>query len=418
MRHNPERLAWTVLLSSFSVFCLLAISLPLGGRWWLLHAARDQKITMSSSGTVQVVRPGRGIAEVNLTEIPTGSTIITDADAQASLTFASPDGREGLATITVYGNTAVAIQQADTPRFSLGVNPNHINLNLTSGRVRALISTSPSRDVVIRVFSPPDAVTVLNNPGSNASVEATVAQTIVTVREGEAIVVSQSTSEAIRVPKDQRAEIAVNQPELALLPAERNLIVNGDFRQPLSTGWAAEIRNTPNDITGTVDIVAIPGGRRAANFFRTGINWGEVAITQEINRDVRDFQSLRLQMDVLIEFQDLFNCGQQGSECPVMVKIQYIDAKGSPQEWVKGYFYKFTDNPAIVAPLICVSCPPPVSRHERVTASQWQTVDSGNLLEVFQAVNLPAAIIRSITINGSGHIFDSEVTEIQLLASE
>jgi len=199
---------------------------------------------------------------------------------------------------------------------------------------------------------------------------------------------------------------------------ERNLITNGDFRQPLITGWVTETRNTPNDIPGAITIVDLPGGRQAINFYRPGANWGEVAITQEVNKDVRDFKSLRLQMDVRIVFQDLFNCGQQGSECPVMVKIKYIDAEGSTLEWVKGYFYRFTDNPGIVAPLVCVSCPPPTSHHERIAPNQWQTVDSGNLLEIFQAAGAPAVTIKSITLNGSGHSFDSEVTEVQLLASE
>ena len=418
MYRNPERLAWTVLLSAFFICCVLTVSTLAGGRWWLLYAALDQKITLNSSGTVQVIRPGRDTAEVNLTDIPVGSTLITDADSQATLTFAVPDSNEGLATITLYGNTEIRLEQADTPRFGVGANPNRINLNVASGRVRALISTVSSRAVVLRLFSPPDAVTLLTHPGSNASVEATVAQTIVTVREGEAVVSSQSRNEAIRVRGDQRTEVAINQPELTLLPAERNLVVNGDFRRPLEEGWVTEIRNTPNDITGTVSLVDISGGRQAANFARPGSNWGEVAITQEVNKDVRDFKSLRLQMDVRIKFQDLFNCGQQGSECPVMVKIKYIDVEGSTQEWIKGYFYRFTDNPGIVAPLVCVSCPPPTSNHERVAANQWQTVDSGNLLEIFQAAGAPAVTIKSITINGSGHSFDSEVTEVQLLASE
>ena len=157
---------------------------------------------------------------------------------------------------------------------------------------------------------------------------------------------------------------------------------------------------------------------RAANFSRSGANWGEVAITQDINKDVTDFTALNLQLDVRVKFQDLWNCGERGSECPLMVKIKYIDTKGNPQEWVKGYFYKFTDNPGITAPFICVSCPPPTSPHEQVSFAQWQTVDSGNLLDIFRAAGVPAAAIKSITFNASGHAFDSEITEVQLLASE
>ncbi len=418
MRHDPERLAWTVLLSAFTVFCLLITLVPFSGRWWVQHAAREQVITMTSSGTVQVTRPGRGTAEVNLADIPLGSTIVTDPGAQASLTFATAQGQEDLVSLTIYGNTALQITQADTPRFSWGINPNRINVRVISGRVRAILSSGTTYPTAIRLFSNPEAVTVLNQPGGNVLIEVTTGLTSVTVREGEATVVAQARSEAILVPAGQRTEVTDQPTALMLLPAERNLITNGDFRQPLTTGWLTEIRNTPNDITGTINIVDLSGGRQAVNFFRPGTNWGEVAIVQELNRDVTDYTSLHLQMDVRINFQDLWNCGERGSECPLMVKIKYIDTQGALQEWVKGYFYKFTDNPGILAPLICVECPPPTSGHEQVAPAQWQTVDSGNLLQIFRDAGIPATIIKSITFTSSGHAFDSNLTEVQLLASE
>jgi len=88
MRQNTERIAWAILLSSFITFCLLAALIPLGARWWILTSTQDEIITMVSSGSVLVTQPGGTAAEANLTDIPSGSKIDTDADAQATLTFA------------------------------------------------------------------------------------------------------------------------------------------------------------------------------------------------------------------------------------------------------------------------------------------------------------------------------------------
>ena len=415
-RRNPERQAWAVLIGALAIFGVLALAVPLGGRWWLLNASAPQAIAMSSSGTVLMVRPGTGRTEANPSTAPLGAVITSQSDSQASLTFTSPDGRDVVASVQLYGNAQLVITQADSPRYrTLGANPHRIKLSLVYGRARAFIGLEVARAIVLELESAPDTVTRLEIPGSNASVEVTGGQSIVTVRDGEASV--SHAAEIVTLTRDQRAEVSSDGTLRGPLSAERNLVVNGDFREPLSAGWVEAFGTPvdPSESPGNLAVVA-SAGQRAVNFVRTGSNWGRVGIAQTINQDIRDFNSLRLHLAVLVLRQDLFNCGQQGTEGPVIVRIVYSDLGGGEKEWLQGFFYNYDPNPAF-GPLVCAPCQPPRPDHQQVVQNQWSVYDSSvNLLEVFRQAGSEPVSIKSLEIYGSGHTFNSLVTEVQLLA--
>lgn len=416
MRRNPERTAWVVLYTTFVIWCALAVSVPLGLRWWLLNASSDQTIIMQSSGTVIVTQPGRSTLEVNLVDIPVGSTIATQADSQASLTFASANGREILATVQIYGNTELVVTQADHPRYGAGINPDRIDLTVKAGRLRVEISQGVSHPVTIWLYSQPDALTRLSQPGSKVSLQATEAQSVTIVREGEALVIAHSRGVTVR--KDERADVVANAPPNGPLPAERNWINNGDFQQPLDVGWTREIRRPTliGEDWGAVNTVNVEG-RQAVQFSREGNAWGQAGIRQEINRDVTDYKSIRLHLAVLVSRQDLWNCGASGTECPAMVDITFLDQGGGERHWLKGFYYHFNADPRFGL-ITCPSCNAISSDHDRVPVGEWRTYDSPNLLQVFRDANVSVVTIKSVAIYGGGHIFDSKVTEVELLAQE
>jgi len=416
-RRNPERVAWTVLLGSF--FACVALLLGIGfGSWrWLRLAAANQTISMTYNGTVLI---NRSVPVGGPVDIPVGAVIATDEDAQATLKFTSPDGTEELASVQVFGRTEVSLTLADSPRYFTGVNPHRIQMALTSGRVRFSVSVTQSgRPVQVLVRSAPEAVTIIENPGSNVSLESTVAQTIVTVREGQALVSGQGTG--IVLTTDERAEVRPGVAPIGPLPAERNLIRNFDFSAPLNpdADWAASVASPadPNEELGNVNLTT-KEGRPAIWFLRSGQNWGQVSVTQEINQDVRGFKSLRLRLDMFVSLQDLWNCGVQGTECPVMVRIKYLDTGGGERGWLQGFYIKLNGNRAFGL-TDCPSCSELGAQHLFVPPSQWFSFETEeNLLEVFEAAGYPAATIKSIAIYASGHTFESYVTNVQLLASE
>ena len=95
---NPERVAWTVLLTAFFTLVALTSTLLVGGSYWLRNAAVVQTVAPVYSGTVLVTRPGTTLPQANPPDIPVQSTIATNANVQATLTFATGDGRSVVAT--------------------------------------------------------------------------------------------------------------------------------------------------------------------------------------------------------------------------------------------------------------------------------------------------------------------------------
>lgn len=410
---NPERMAWAVLLAAFFTCVALTAAAGFGSNWWLRNAAEDQTVQIAFSGTVLARPPNRNEYIALSDTVQVGSIISVDKNAQATLNFIAPDGETVLATVTLYGETRAQVTQADSPRFSQwNAAPHRIRLDVESGRARAIVTGA---DVQIEIFSAPQAHTVITQPGSNVAVDAKFTQSSITVREGEALV-SAAGQESKTLTKDQRAEVVPDQPITGPLSAEHNLITNGDFSAPMANTWAVNLLppKNPDELPGQVFVVT-RDGRPAVQFTRRGTDWGQAEITQDINRDVRDFKALRLHLDVLINQQDVFNCGVFGTECPVMVKIKYLDDRGNEQEWLQGFYYLLN----ATVPTYCVTCPEPRNaRHELIQVNQWKTFESDDLLEKFAAAGAPAVSIKSITIYASGHSFEGFVADVQLLGAE
>ena len=418
LTRNPERTAWTVLLGAFCTFVLLVGTLVIGGRWWLQNASVDQGISMlvSDSGTVLVTRPGRSAPEVHITDIPVGSEIRTESNAQASLTFVSSDGKQVLGTVRVFGGSVLQIDQADSPRYSTGIAPHRMRLRLSNGRVRATVGVEVTRLVEMEIESEPGAATLLDDPGSNASVQVDATTTIVTVRNGQARVTAQNQS--VVLVKDKRAQVAPNSPPTGPFSAEQNLVRNGDFTQSIDGTWSKDTRQPadPAEDPGAAE-VSTDNGRRIVHLGRSGINWGHIGLTQGINRDVQGLTSLRLNMDIQIDQQDVRNCGLQGTECPLMVKINYVDVGGGAHEWLQGFYYFYDPNPA-AGYTYCLPCFPVQYQHIRWPSAAWQSYTSDDLLQIFAVGGTQPAVIKSITIYGEGHTFDSQFADVQLLANE
>jgi hypothetical protein len=427
MRRNPEHMAWAVLTGAFCIFCTLVLLVPLGLRWWVLNSAESQRILMVSSGTVLVTRPGRTTAEVNLSDIPVGSAIsIADADSQATLTFVDPRSRNAIATVKIYGNTKLSVTRADSPRYGAGQIAHTVQLQVLFGRLHATaMAGGQGHPVSIELASPPNVTTVVSEPGSEVALVVN-AQTSLTVRQGQAIIMQTNAPAGspgqLQLLQGKRAEAATTGLH-GPLPPERRLVANEDFSQPLgeistTNNWVVQPPQQNDNISGTVS-VEDQDNRKVVHFYRQGIDllWGKVGISQNINQDVRDFKTLRLQMDLLVTHQDLFNCGELGSECPVMVEIKFQDTFGQQKKWLKGFFYNFSDRPG-TGMIKCPQCDAVRSDHQQVPQNEWVTIESENLVDLLRQAGNPPAQIQAITLYASGHAFDSEITNVQLLGSE
>ncbi|MGQ9522212.1 MAG: hypothetical protein ACUVTV_05745 [Anaerolineae bacterium] len=398
MSQNRERLAWIILLVSFTLCVSIAVGVPLGVRQFLLTATRAQPTLLQPQrGTPSLQRGGRGdfIALRDPTwDVPTGSTLTTDSTAQALLTFYAPASEsEVVATVQVYGDTRLRVTSARSPRFDISPLPHRLNLQVESGRVRITVFPTEGREATAQLRTP-HLTAVLTAGSYEARVYGSLTEFI--TREGHAEVTS-AAGHTVSLKDNQRTIAQAGPVPLEALPAARNLLVNGDLRQPLEVGW-----ETYTVEAGTVQTTTV-AGRPAARFFREGVGHAEVGIRQVLNYDVRDFTSLVLHLNVMVQGQSLPGCGSAGSECPIIVRVDYQDIYGGDQVWYHGFY----------------SLPKAANDYlywwsDLIPLQTWTSYDSENLMQS----DAPPALIKSITIYASGHSFDALVTEVELLAQE
>jgi hypothetical protein len=404
MRKNPERLAWTILLASFLTCIGLTIAVPLGVRAFVLFSQESQNVSLEvQRGPLRVTWAGRGepiaIAEAR-DDIPELTIVTTDLTEGRLVMHVPLEDNPVVASVQLYNNTKVALLSARSPRFSISQLPHRVAVEMVMGRARINVSNAEDRPTLVEVQTPNGAITL-----TEGSYEIKVnAATEVTVRYGKAEI--QVGQWVTSLEPGQRAIVSngrISEP----LPAIRNLIANGDFQTELDK-WATYSQQTdPEQPSGTIGVVANEG-RRVADFYRDGSNHAEVGIRQEINYDVRDFTSLELHLAIRVISEDIAGfggCGYLGSECPIIVRMEYDDINGSGSEWYHGFYIGEPKSDWFT-----------YGWAEPVQEGKWQTYDSGNLME--ELAEAPPAHIKALTIYASGHSFHAMVTEVELLAQE
>lgn len=403
MTHSRERLAWAVLLLSFATCLALAVGIPLAAQDFVRTARVGQEVAVEPQrGTPRMQRGGQGeiIALVGLANnVPAGTVLTTDASDQGILTLYAPGPEpEVVAEATIYGDTTVTLVTARSPRFHASPLPHEVVLEVARGRVRVAVSPAFNRQTVVELRTPH-----LTARLSEGSYEARVwpALSELAVREGTAQ--ASAGGDTVTLGPSQRTVAHAGTSPLQTLPAERNLLSNGTFSTALEETWEVYTGDVQHPPEGTVEATTL-GGRPAAHFYRDGIGHAEIGIRQQIGYDVRDFTSLTLHLNLLIRYQSLTGCGILGSECPIMVRIDYKDIYGTDRVWYHG-FYSVAASPDDLLP----------GWDEQTPLGTWFTYESGNLIELFEE---PPASVTAVTIYASGHSFDALVTGVELLAAE
>jgi hypothetical protein len=307
--------------------------------------------------------------------------------------------------VQIYGNTDLTIERARSPRFQMSARPYQIELLTNIGRVRVNVASSEARPIETDLITPQARTTL--QEGSYAF-EVNNDETQVTVREGSAQVSAQNVVQEVTPPG--RTVVKLNNPPSGVLSPERNLVVNGNFRLPLNGTWNTynDLQN-PNEHPGTVTIQTV-GGQPSAVFERQGAYHAETGMRQEIDKNVLDFSSLRLHFVVRVFDQDVPVCGQAGSECPMMMRLDYKDQDGTDRSFLQGFYTRVDNNGA--NPTYNTTSGARIE-HRRIPANVARTYDSDNLMET-----LKPSQITSITFYASGHSYHSSVAEVELLGEQ
>ncbi len=405
---SPERVAWAVMLTSFFICIALAIGVPLGFRSFLQHAARPLPVEAQSlQGTALIEFPGQPelAALTRPRALNPGMTLRTDDASSVSITVftnGEENRRNEVASILMYNNTQLTLLESAQPRFPRwSPDPGRLRVRVSQGRVRVIGGHFADRDLDITVETLHGVVRARN---ASFSVFVNNQGMEVTVRQGQALVAARGL--AVWVREGERTTVPLAQPPQPPTSAERNLIRNGNFTEPLEVAWVVGFLQPEVVAAGTVAVVTV-GGRRAVKFSRRaeeGVHT-EVWIEQPLNADVRDVDSLVLRMDVRLLYQSLSGGGMMGSEYPLMVRIDYTDVYGKDQFWVHGFYFR---DPEIRGW--------PTVNGEKIPPFVWWPYESPNLVALWERQGTRPAVLHKIRIYASGHNYESMVAEVGLFA--
>lgn len=416
---NRERLAWAVLLVSF-VFWLAAILLiPIALNAFIQNARRPLVLAIQANDGTVGLSNGNGQRDAIFVgesprEVEGVANILTNTTDTALISVFTPDDMGILARLQVYGNSILEVSEATAPRFEFSDRAHEMTLNLMSGRMRVNLPETNGRPVRVRIVTPEDGEVILEDQGQY-SLQTTNAAMSIVVLEGRASVLHRERGMVL--VENQRALIPAEGNLTGPLSTERDLVQGGGFSEELSN-WTF--------IAGTVERAGQPeveveviqdDGDEVLRFHRVGVGHADAAVRQVIDHDVTDYASLELFLTMRIVNQSLEVCGVQGSECPLFVRIVYVDVYGTQQVWQQGFF-AIGQIVADSTPDVCQFCAAPHNPHLRAPLGQVYFYESGNLIEALAQQNIRPRMIESLSLAAEGHTFDTHVVDVALIAEE
>ena len=375
-------------------------------------------------GTITVT--GRPVRQ-SLT-LTNGDVLSTDSQTQSTVFFRDEgDANRLIASVTLRGNTDVTMRRAVRPRYDWTVGSYSIELQDLSGNVDIFVARDLKRDLRLTLATEKGALIDIGSSGQY-SVSASDTQTKVVNRQGQIFVTLPDSNIGHAVPVDNQAVWDINSPSDVLLSsAYVNVLANstfedvfptqpgGDSTQGLAKDWACTV--TGDDPPGAYT-AEVQDGRTVLRLVRSND-----ATTNGATRcgtwfpnggyDITGLNSLILRASFNIRYQSLAACGFEGSECPLMLQVDYVDAAGLGHRWYHGFYYA----PEPDYPQRCDSC---FEEHERVNEKAWYTYDSGNWLSYFTffpEAQRPVSIVN-VQFYASGHQYDVYVGEVALLAGQ
>jgi hypothetical protein len=403
MRTKPERLAWIILNTAFGIFCSLSILIPASIYWYAMTTTVPLETELTSvRDTVFIgnsdTGPSSSVVDGSTIALEENLTVSTDDTSQAILTFADDS------SLTLYSDTTITLHQAQEPRFGFSSRPTQIDVEVDKGRVRA--TASRNREDLTFDIKTPQAVVELGQ--GSFSIEVGENGTQVTTRLGQANVISGERS--VLLNQGQRAVVGPETPISEPLPAAQNLLSSSTFTLGEDSVWQSYTIDLTEDVTTTATTV-IYQNRPVLNLRSEGEDniHTEVGVTQIVERNVRDFQSLRLFAEVRLIYQSLPAGGQAGSEFPIMLHLAYKDDDGNDRDWFHGFYYE-------PKPPNYILYNDPNNSNEQIARYIWYPYESDNLLTTLGPAK--PVYIKSVRIYASGWIYDSMVANISLLAEE
>lgn len=410
--------AWLLMLAGFAVFLALLSYTGVAAYSYVRDTTESHTATVEPvSGQSLLIRSDNEQDWRLVTERTTvreGDRISTGAETAAWITMFDQG------TIEVSENSLVRIDRMRTSRLFRKQK----EIEITPIRGSIYLGMAPRGDYsssVLRVASGPVSVEMrddlrVDQTGSflvetqrldpSGDESSPILSVRVAVLRGQATVQTDRDSQALGA--DQQVVVDPGGEHGDVTSARRELIRNGDFSRQFAD-WV-EYHDQSGDAGGDSGVIErVPVEQddtsgvalQIARSSSSGANW-ETGVQQTINQSLRVHSSLNLSFDARIDEQQLRGGGDDLTEFPLLVQLNYVDLQGQDQQWRRG-FYIFDD----------LTNPVPEDIGTRIDPGEWTPVS----LDLRNLSPLPRQI-SSIVVYSSGRSYRTQVTNISLTSSE
>ncbi len=420
MKRSPERTAWTVLFAALFVCIALSVGVPAATMGYINSATENAFMRVSlQSGILKTYSPIEAESDARVVdlagrEFKEEHTVVAGDRSVGLLTFAQRDGVTPTLRVQLYANARVQAARARVPRFrpalASATAGDELTLELTEGRID-VIALDSGRPFRLQIKSA-HAAAVVTVPGVY-TFDATPQHLLVQAREGTAQVQTPNGAASQQVQSGQMAQFNAAQGARVLAPAN-NLVRNGFFLSTLGRDWEFSTRVGEGEtVRGTVSRFVDPvSGKGQVLFERVGnaLGWGRTTLTQTVGENVSGHSDLRLRLAFDILEQDLDVCGGEGTECPLLVRIDFRTSDGRDDYWLQGFYAR--GNPT-----------PNLPDYVRSNFKGNHIAKPLNTREVFESENLLQQLgnlqtITSISLYAEGHGLRTRVRSVELLLRE
>ncbi len=444
-RANPQFLAWAILLFCFALFCALFVSLLVTAEHFLFQSSLPMKVILNvGRGTVSVSNLANPVEQVGIngSAIPDGVIVRTDPQSQGTIIFVDGDEDEErlLATLTLQRNSRVTLLGAQSPRFPWSRRGHEIVLQDVIGELNLTISDNASQDIHVNGKTPGRAWLQMSGPGTY-TIEGASEELRLFNHDGLVRLESADGLQNREIPPGAQGAVLYETPRVDIRPGYVNLLKDESFGQlqqgaPASEGAAWTCDHGPSDNPAGTHEIFRASSLESLRFFRGGgvTSHGENFCVQQFGQrglDLNEFDLdyLSIRVSFFVEHASLGSCGTHGSECPLMLRLDYLNQEYLvPQQdqqlsetgvravppgsdaikWRHGFFTHTREE----WPMRCDTC---IQDHELIHDKTWYVYESPNLLTLFSPDPHPEIIV-GVWIYASGHEYDVRVRDVALLA--
>lgn len=433
-RFETNQIAWVVLLTSFSVFCSICVGFSFGIQFFFFRSTIPMTVSVGvSRGSVGLVRTDLSESfEVDGRFLSPGDMVLTDSQSQAVVSLRNSDeNNELIASVTLKNNSALVISEAIQPRFDWIGRNYQMMLTANRGEFDIFVPDDLNRDISLSVILPERNVIDVGNSGSY-TISVRDDEIRLDTQQGQAAFLPMERQNSRSVVSGQRGIYEIETGAVLVEPGYEDLVGNSSFIEPPSLGFTGSSQITTLPVIGTWHCsdrtLSVPRGDFQSLYFdgqptvhlirgQNARSHGETACIQpfgpsgQVGLRVDAYSYLEVRAKFMIEYHSLDACGEQGSECPLMLLMDYVDVDGDSNQWFHGFYSKLESRSDY--PSTCVSCQ---QEHKRINDSVWYTFESGNLFSLLPPERRPASILN-IRFYASGHEYDVYMSGLSLFAT-